>query len=179
MILDDLKRLSQDHAILPFKCGDTDLENFLNDDAKAHGEALLSVTYLMEKDNLTIAFFSLFNDKIGYNEINSHRKFEKIFKAKLPKSKWFKSYPSVKIGRFGVHQNYQNEGVGGKILDFIKGWFIDNNKTGCMYITVDAYKRSLPFYSKNGFLFLTDDDVDSDTRLMYFDLTLLKNSLIN
>ena len=65
MTIDDLIRLSQEHIILPFTCGDIDLENFLNDDAKAHCEALLSVTYIIERGDVTVAFFSLFNDKIS------------------------------------------------------------------------------------------------------------------
>ena len=51
--------------------------------------------------------------------------------------------------------------------------FIDNNRTGCKFITVDAYAQSLDFYVKNGFNFLTDQDIGKDTRLMYFDLSPL------
>jgi hypothetical protein len=35
---------------------------------------------------------------------------------------------------------------------------------------VDAYRGALPFYQKNSFKFLTEQDADDDTRTMYFDL---------
>jgi GNAT superfamily N-acetyltransferase len=88
----------------------------------------------------------------------------------MPEGKRYKSYPAVKIGRFGTDKTIQNSGLGTQILDYIKGWFISENKTGCQYITVDAYKQSLRFYEKNGFRYFTDMDKDADTRQMYFSL---------
>ncbi len=55
-------------------------------------------------------------------------------------------------------------------MDFIKFYFIDKNKTGCRFIIVDAYQEAIKFYQDNGFDFLTLDDEEKDTRLMYFDL---------
>ena len=36
--------------------------------------------------------------------------------------------------------------------------------------TVDAYAAAIPFYLKNGFVPLNDEDIDEPTRLLYFDL---------
>lgn len=45
------------------------------------------------------------------------------------------------------------------------------NKTGCRFLTVDAYLKVIPFYRQNGFEFLSDNDADNPyMRLMYFDL---------
>ena len=44
------------------------------------------------------------------------------------------------------------------------------NKTGCRFLTVDAYAAAVPFYEKNWFIPLNNEDVDSATRLLYFDL---------
>ena len=47
-----------------------------------------------------------------------------------------------------------------------------------MYITVDAYDKALKFYEKNGFQFLQPTmKGDHDTRLMYYDLRLLKQDI--
>ena len=35
---------------------------------------------------------------------------------------------------------------------------------------VHAYAVAVPFYEKNGFIPLNNEDVDSATRLLYFDL---------
>lgn len=41
------------------------------------------------------------------------------------------------------------------------------NKTGCRFLTVDAYAAAVPFYEKNGFIPLNNEDVDSATRLAF------------
>lgn len=63
-------------------------------------------------------------------------------------------------------------------MDFIKAFFALKNKTGCRFITVDAYNypATINFYKKNGFDFLTSQDEKEDTRSMYFDLmTFVRN----
>ena len=60
--------------------------------------------------------------------------------------------------------------VGSFLLDFIKRYFTADNKTGCRFITVDAYAAAIPFYLRNGFVPLNDEDVGDPTRLLYFDL---------
>ncbi len=101
-----------------------------------------------------------------------------------------RSYPALLIGRLGVNKEYQNKGIGKEVMEFIKAWFIDeNNKTGCRFIVVDSYNETKPlnYYNKNGFNFLFNDEIqerkytglnkerDLVTRLMYFDLILLRN----
>lgn len=89
-----------------------------------------------------------------------------------------KDYPAVKIGRLGVSKLYQHTGDswGTKILDFIKHWMVSENKTGCRFITVDAYCSAVPFYLKNGFMFMGSDErvrYESGkvaTVAMYYDL---------
>ena len=57
-----------------------------------------------------------------------------------------------------------------ELNDFTKRYFTADNKTGCRFITVDAYSATIPFYLRNGFVPLNDDDIDEPTRLLYFDL---------
>ncbi len=79
---------------------------------------------------------------------------------------------AVKIGRLATKNIYQGQGVGRDILDYLKYWFTNGNKTGCKFILVDAYNngRTVKFYKENGFDFLTVNDEKDKTRLMYFDL---------
>lgn len=155
---------------MPFDCGDHDLNEFLLNDSKNYLAKLLSVTYLFEHQGETVAFFSVSNDKISITDFESKRGFKRVFSDIMPKGKQYKSYPAVKIGRFGVNKTLQGCGLGGSILDYIKGMFITNNRTGCQYITVDAYNQSLKFYEKNGFKYFTEQDAGEDTRQMYFSL---------
>jgi len=80
--------------------------------------------------------------------------------------------PAVKIGRLATCKDRQCSGVGTELLDFLKVWFTDGNKTGCRFIVVDAYnnERAIRFYDRSGFQFLIPSDEDEMTRLMYFDL---------
>ena len=51
--------------------------------------------------------------------------------------------------------------------------FLNNNRTGCRYVTVDAYNdpETINFYFKNDFLPLWDKDKDDPhSRILYFDL---------
>ena len=52
-----LIRLEPDTVILPFDCGDTDLNGFLFDDAKNYAKDLMAVTYLIQDEQKTIAYF--------------------------------------------------------------------------------------------------------------------------
>jgi len=51
--------------IKPFNCGDDDLNDFLSSKAKHYQQENLAVTYLLEDEMRTIAFFSIFNDSLS------------------------------------------------------------------------------------------------------------------
>jgi hypothetical protein len=76
----------------------------------------------------------------------------------------------VKLCRLGVDETAKGLRIGTTILNYIKSMFVINNKTGCRFLTVDAYLNAVPFYEKNGFRFMNAEDNDPHTRLMYYDL---------
>lgn len=166
-----LIRLSAEYPIKPFDCGDSDLNDFLLNDSKSYLGKFLAVTYILENEHETIAFFSLLNDKISQTEVDSSNQWKKLFRKTTGKD--FRSHPAVKVGRLGISNSFKGLGVGRSVMDFIKEMFVTNNRTGCRYITIDAYRESLPFYEKNDFRYLTQKDTESSTRLMYFDLLAL------
>jgi predicted GNAT family N-acyltransferase len=167
-----LIRLEADTEILPFDCGDTDLNGFLFEDAKKYAKELIAVTYILQDESKTLAYFNYLNDKISHTDLDGNlAKLIERIGIHLPSEKGgHKSYPAVKIGRLAVNVESQIGGLGKMIIDYTKGTFTNNYKTGCKFITVDAYKKSLPFYEKMGFKYLSSKDKKSDTRLMYFNL---------
>jgi hypothetical protein len=177
MLIQDRRRivrLTQDHLLKPFDCGNADLNGFLMDDAKAYASRLLAVTYLLESDTELLAFFSVSNDRISINE--SDKATWRKIKKEFPHSKHRSDYPAVKIGRLGVDIKHQNEHIGRLIINFVKDTFITNNRTGCAFITIDALKGAIPFYQNNGFKFLKPSESErskKDTVPMYYDLTQL------
>ena len=58
-------RLTQEHDFKPFDCGEGVLNEFLLQDSKQYAKGLLAVTYVIEDDESTVAFFSLSNDRIS------------------------------------------------------------------------------------------------------------------
>ncbi len=156
--------------IKPFHCTNDDLNDFLRDDAKKYLSDLMAVTYLLE-DNAngkTVAYFSLLNDKIVSDP--EQRKIWNRLSRGIANSKRRRSYPSVKIGRLAVSEEYSRCGIGRDIIIMVKHMFTHGNKTGCRFVTVDAYKDAVGFYRKCGFDFISEGDRNDDTRLMYYDL---------
>jgi len=170
-------------VIKPFDCGDQDLNDFLLSKAKDYHKELLAVTYLLENEERTIAFFSIFNDSLRVQEISFASKSAlKRFLSNLvshPK-RHLESYPALKIGRLGVCNTTKNKGIGKAIIYFIIHLAINQNEhCACKLVTVDAYDRSLGFYLKMGFEYFSDADKGKDTRQMYLDLTPILNATMD
>jgi len=119
----------------------------------------MAVTYglfLIDYPGHPLAFATLQNDAL------------KINLANYP----YKSSPAVKIGRLGVSVEWQGGGIGTELLTMIKDFMLTDNRTGCKYITVDAYNKPsvLRFYQKNGFSFLKTPNPQRKQEPLYFDL---------
>jgi hypothetical protein len=79
-------------------------------------------------------------------------------------------------------------------MDFLKSWFIDeDNKTGCRFLVVDSYNENGPmeYYIRNQFIPLFSNEEQERkytgisesqllrTRLLYFDLIVLKSEAVD
>ena len=142
---------------------DRDLDDFIHNDAERHYKDKMAVTYSLtvttDEPIPTLAFATLQNDAI------------KIDNRQYP----YKSSPAVKIGRLGVSNKLQGMGFGTLCLDMIKHLMCTHNRTGCKYLTLDAYNqpRILKFYERNGFVCLKQPKAGQKQTLMYFDLSRL------
>ena len=170
---DKLVRIAPEVEVGEFDCGDADLNEFLQEDATTYLSELLAVTYLVMDAKRIAGFFSLSNDKLtcAPDEDGTRQTWNRL-QRNIPNKKRRHSYPAVKIGRLGVCADRQRSGLGRQILDWLKILFLTSNRTGCRFITVDAYNnpRTIAFYERNEFRFLTSADENEDTRQMYFDL---------
>lgn len=151
-----------------FDCGDSDLNEYFEKDSRQGCLELLAVTYAVCKGDHVVAFFSVSNDSLK-REVIGNGAFRRLTQSE-PRGKRYSSQPAVKIGRFAVAQECHRSGVGGRLLDYLKAWFTQGNKTGCRFIIVDASQNAIPFYERNGFVMLSSRDSNDETRLMYFDL---------
>ena len=170
-----IRRLGADENRPPFTCGcNDDLDEYFHEDSKNGTRDLIAVTYSAEVSGEVVAFFTVSNDAIRSDD-TTNTKFKNIRKNLSPSTRGYLSMPAVKIGRFATAEAHQGKGIGTQILDFIKMWFTENNKTGCRFIIVDAAnnEKTLNFYKKNGFEFLPPSPKKKHkerTCLMYFDL---------
>ena len=170
-----IRRLEDSDRISNFDCGDEDLNDFIINESFLYKSELLAVSYVIEDQcNKILAYFSLANDKISITEFENNTEFNR-FKKRFKNSKRLKSYPAAKLCRLAVDKRVHHLHLGSKLLNFIKGYFIHDNKTGCRFITVDAYIQAIPFYKRNNFVELTNNDKDaSHTRLLYYDLKMMR-----
>ena len=130
------------------------------------------MSYVLEENGNPIAYFSLSNDNLSAELFDSKTNFNRLRK-RFVNEKRRKHFPAIKIGRFAVDLAYESSGVGRYLISLIKSSTITNQKSGCRFITVDAYNNAVGFYAKNGFVMVNDFNPERDTQPMYFDLAQL------
>lgn len=169
----EIRKLRLNDRVIQFDCGDEDLNDFIINDAPLYRKALLATTYILENktDQKVAAFLSVANDRISIKDFPSNTDFNRFRKHRFVNEKRLKSYPSIKICRLGIDKSAQGQQIGTFLIDFIGTLFVNDNKSGCRFLTVDAYTQAIPFYLKNDFAFLSSEDEGQRTRLMYFDLS--------
>ena len=88
----------------------------------------------------------------------------------------FERFDEYRIRRLQQGERIESFDCGDADLnDFIineshKSYFLVDNKTGCRFVTVDAYIGAVPFYEHNDFQHLKGHDEDLITRLLFYDL---------
>lgn len=141
-ILDEYhyEKLTKNHDLSNFSCGVKDLDEFLKEDALDQQEKNLNVTYLAMRKNEIIGFISISADNIRCKDLNKHVK------------SIYPNYPAVKIGRFGVSEEYKGQGLGSDMLNTMQKIILKiSEKLGISYITLDSYCTARKFYLKHSF----------------------------
>lgn len=164
-----IEKLTDNHNLTSFDCGDVDLNEFLTDDAIPFQEKRIATTYIVIINDRVAAYFSLLNDKVSRTDVSKSawRKLKKLFAH----SKHRSNYPAIKIGRFAVCKDFASQGLGSVIMDAIKQSVNEKSQYSAFrFLTVDAYISAIPFYSKNGFIEMLSEQENDTTRTMYFDM---------
>lgn len=176
-----------------FSCiHDKDIEHFFKSDFEDYNNQLLGKSYGFVKAGKSlelVAAFTVSNSMLPVSDLP--KSIKNRINRPIPNTKRNSQYPAVLVGQLAVFDSFSGNQIGDEVLSFIKGWFIDPlNKTGCRYIIVDAANNNkvLDFYQRNGFRFIFDNITDEieymkldlepeykRTRLMYFDLIVLKS----
>jgi GNAT superfamily N-acetyltransferase len=185
------EHLDKSHTALlkNFKTFQTDLAEFLVEDALSGEEWQISNTYLvfdrgdLRKARRTgtppviLAYITILNDSIRLDG-----ELKDLFKNKGVE---YKALPALKIGRLCVHDDYRGHGLGSCLIAWAVSRVVHMNRVcACRFITLDAKRHSdqkldsYHFYRKLGFLVLkrkgkSDAEIarqNSGTTPMYLDL---------
>lgn len=176
---------------------ESDIDEFFHDEFDGYQKNLLSKSYCFVTETIPhriACAFTVANANIKV-DILTTRKRNRINRS-IPNPKRKSQYPAVLVGQLAVFDGFHGMNIGDELMDFIKSWFIDPlNKTGRRYVIVDAINKEkvIAFYQKNGFEYMFNSDKEEmlslkndtllekdledeykKTRLMYFDLLLLK-----
>jgi hypothetical protein len=114
--------LDENHTIKPFDCGDIDLNEFLLDKAKLYKKEFLATTFILENEERTVAYYSIFNDslKVEKEDFASISAFRRFLKELVTHPKrHLKSFPALKIGRLAIDRNFKSKGLGKLIVNSI------------------------------------------------------------
>ena len=166
-----LEKVSDASFCRAFDCGNKDLNSYFRTDSVEYRRQLFTQSYRLYSaafPDITMAMADFCNDALPREQVPGSAR-RRISNRK----RCFRSYPAIKITRLGVSSGMQNMHIGSLMLDLIKHFFLTDNRTGCRFITVDAYRTAVPFYEKNGFhQTLVKDEANPDTPTvpMFFDL---------
>jgi len=154
-----------------FDCNDGDLNEYFHLDVFFHRKELLTQTYYLYANHfpkLILALLDFCNDAVRLTQYKG--------KVNLDARKQYASLPAVKLTRLGVTKELQRMNIGTNALNMVKLLFLQDNRTGCRFLTVDAYNNPgvISFYQKNGFALLTEKDKEKNTRSLFFDLKRLR-----
>lgn len=77
----------------------------------------------------------------------------------LPESKdhdpeWYKKENVAHFGKFAVHPDYQNTGIGGKMMDFIEKYAVEKGKIELALDTSEKALHLIEYYKKRGYRFI-------------------------
>lgn len=141
-----LEKVPNPSILQDFECGDDDLNDYYRNDSENHRKQLLTQTYCFHRADHSwedsLAFVDICNDSLRIKDLP-----QKLFST-IPESKSYAFYPAIKVTRLGVSVEANRQGIGTKLLNAVKHLFVTDNRTGCRFITVDAYnsEKVLNFY---------------------------------
>lgn len=175
-ILNQIDPQQHTEILSSFDCGDPDLNEYFQEEALLNKAALVGQPYYLYEataETIPVALIDLCNDSVRRKSSKQQPGY--LQAADVEKSKHYPFLPAVKITRFGINLPFQGMDLGSHTLNIIKKLFITENRTGCRFLTVDAYNNNkvLHFYQKNKFKFFYNKDKDKATRSMFFDLKRL------
>lgn len=135
--------LTKRYNLASFKSTNSDLNDFLKNDALRYQEDMASRTHLCCWQKSIIGYVTLITDTLEVLAVDKNDRMDGY-----P----YQKFPCIRIARLAVDRRFERKGIGKFLLSIAIGKAISvSNEIGCRYITVDSKPESLIFYEKNNF----------------------------
>lgn len=139
--------LSSRYNLAPFDSGDSELNDFLKNDALEEQNEFLSKTHLCFYRDRVAGFISMAADSVQVKR-------DKLDPSQIIDECEYPAYPCILIARLAVDKKLHEYGVGSYLLSLAIGYAMES-PLGCRYLAVDPKDDALEFYEKFGFRFWT------------------------
>lgn len=156
-----LLSLHEGHVLSIFNSTNTELNDFLKNDALETQGDIVNKTHLCFWQKSIVGYITFTTDTLEVLAVEENDGVEGYPHRK---------YPCMRIARLAVDRGFERRGVGRFLLLAAIGTAIDiSQRVGCRYITVDSKPESINFYEKHGFK-LIERYSDSDFPKMYLNM---------
>ena len=129
------KKLSAEDEVEGFDCGserwEKEVGDFLPQNALQEQDIGLNVTWLYYNDSQLLGFVSLLASSIDLkhgSELREHLRLGHVS---------YRSFPSIKVGRFAVSSLAQGQKIGGHMLSWVRFKVLEGN-VGVRFLTLDV-----------------------------------------
>jgi GNAT superfamily N-acetyltransferase len=146
----DLRELAAGDNCNALSLGDpafVPLKSFLRKEAQKLHQEHLARTYVLVRRGQTrvLAYITTLCMHVAVEQFGDHV---------LVDGYRYKDFPAIKLTRLAVDASLRGQGIGGKLVDWMIGLFIERvmPHTGCRFLVVDAKPESVGFYTAKGFL---------------------------
>jgi GNAT superfamily N-acetyltransferase len=140
----EIVRLTASHNVLPFECGEEEIERHLKSDALWQNEELFGATYVAVDPADPAKVYGFYSLQVA----------ELINKSNPPGEKKLKglSMPIVKVTHFGVQKASQRQKIGETMLfDLYRRAYDVAEHVGCYAVCLEAINNDVVgFYNKYG-----------------------------
>ncbi len=152
----ELRALREDDDRSQFRCGDPDLDRFLQRFAGQNQfRHYLGATYVAADDRRSLGFATV---APGHIEIAA---LPRASRQKLPQY----PLPVLRLARLAVDQSARGHGLGAELLRFVFQLALQMaNDYGCVGVVVDAKPHAVDFYARHGFIPMDAVEGQSDAR---------------
>ena len=166
-----LRPLAPDLQVSRFDCGDLEMNTYFRRKSKKYRRQLLVQSYHFCPIEYTgtepIVLVDLCNDVVC-------RKILPDMEVIPEKKRYLETFPAVKIARLGRNVKFRGLGASAHLFNALKMFFTRGNRTGCRFLTLDAYKERVGLYESCGFIrTLIDDEQESQKQTVSMLLDLL------